>query len=87
VLLPAICLAARRLHDIGKSGWWQLVLFIPFLGFLLLLYWLVQPTGTEANQFGQPTASTDQGEGGVPPTTLEKVQESSAPLAEDNSRL
>ena len=28
---PAIAVGARRLHDVGKSGWWQL-LIITFIG-------------------------------------------------------
>jgi uncharacterized membrane protein YhaH (DUF805 family) len=39
VMLPTICLSIRRLHDIGKSGWWlmlPLVSFIGVLGFLVL---------------------------------------------------
>jgi uncharacterized membrane protein YhaH (DUF805 family) len=50
-LLPYLAVAARRLHDIGKSGWWQLVGFIPLLGWIVMIYWLVQPS-EEANRFG-----------------------------------
>ena len=42
LLLPALAAGARRLHDIGKSGWWQLLL-LTGIGFLLLIYWWVQP--------------------------------------------
>jgi uncharacterized membrane protein YhaH (DUF805 family) len=44
--------AARRLHDIGKSGWWQLLAFIPLIGWLVLLYWYVQPTHAGSNPYG-----------------------------------
>lgn len=44
VLLPGIAVATRRLHDVGRSGWWQLLLFIPMIGLLVLLYWVVQPS-------------------------------------------
>ena len=43
LLLPALAVGTRRLHDIGKSGWWQL-LTLTGLGLLLLIYWWVQPT-------------------------------------------
>lgn len=43
LLLPSLAVGARRLHDIGKSGWWQL-LIITGIGFLVLIYWWVQPT-------------------------------------------
>ena len=37
VFVPSIAICARRLHDIGKSGWWQLLSFIPVLGWILLI--------------------------------------------------
>ena len=42
VLLPALSVGARRLHDIGKSGWWQLIM-LTGIGLLLLIYWWAQP--------------------------------------------
>lgn len=40
-LLPYIAVTARRLHDIDKSGWMQLVGLIPLVGWIFLLIWLV----------------------------------------------
>ena len=37
VLLPSIAVAIRRLHDIGRSGWWLLIGFVPVVGGLVLL--------------------------------------------------
>lgn len=54
-LLPFLAVAARRLHDIGKSGWWQLVGFIPLLGWIVMIYWTVQP-GEADNAYGPATA-------------------------------
>jgi uncharacterized membrane protein YhaH (DUF805 family) len=51
ILVPSIAAAARRLHDIGKSGWWQLVGFIPLLGLILMIYWTVQPSQGD-NEYG-----------------------------------
>lgn len=42
LLLPALAVGARRLHDIGKSGWWQLIA-LTVIGLLVLIYWWVQP--------------------------------------------
>ena len=43
LLLPALAVGVRRLHDIGKSGWWHL-LVLTGIGLLVLVYWWVQPT-------------------------------------------
>ena len=29
-LLPMIAVGARRLHDTNRSGWWQLLVLVPF---------------------------------------------------------
>src|SRR5688500_6573983 len=57
LLLPALGVGARRLHDIGKSGWFQLLWFIPIIGWGILIYWGVQPSGP-ANDFGAPAEAT-----------------------------
>ena len=36
LLIPLLAVGTRRLHDIGLSGWWQL-LYLTFFGALLLL--------------------------------------------------
>lgn len=38
-ILPNIAVSVRRLHDLGKSGWWWWIIFIPLIGFILLLVW------------------------------------------------
>ena len=40
-LLPGIAVSARRLHDIGKTGWWLLLNFIPLIGPLVLFIFAV----------------------------------------------
>lgn len=50
LMLPALAAGARRLHDIGKSGWWQL-LMLTGIGYLVLLYWWVQPTADDVIPF------------------------------------
>ena len=42
-LLPSITLIIRRMHDIGKSGFYIFVLFIPF-GFIWYLYLVTRPS-------------------------------------------
>lgn len=56
VLIPSISVGVRRLHDINKSGWWYLLLFIPLIGPLVLLYWAIQPGDAHSNTYGDPEA-------------------------------
>ncbi len=51
-LLPALGVSVRRLHDHGRSGWWLLVALLPVLGWLLLLYFMLQRGDAQANRFG-----------------------------------
>lgn len=44
VLLPSIGIGIRRLHDIGKSGWWLLIGLIPFVGWIILIWFYATPT-------------------------------------------
>lgn len=55
ILLPSLAVGARRLHDIGKSGWWLLVNLIPLVGWLVLLYFMVQPSQAGSNEYGPGT--------------------------------
>ena len=41
--LPSLGLGIRRLHDLGKSGWWTLLVFLPIIGALVLIFWAAQP--------------------------------------------
>ncbi|WP_394755545.1 DUF805 domain-containing protein [Rhodoferax sp.] len=51
-LLPYIAVTARRLHDTDRSGWLQLLGFIPIIGWVLLIYWCSQE-GKSPNRFVQ----------------------------------
>jgi uncharacterized membrane protein YhaH (DUF805 family) len=53
LLLPGTGVGVRRLHDVGRSGWWMLLYFVPLIGFLVLLYWNVQPSQPHANAYGE----------------------------------
>lgn len=41
-LLPYVAVSTRRLHDVDKSGWMQLIGFIPIIGWILVIVWLAQ---------------------------------------------
>ena len=59
LLLPSLSVGARRMHDIGKSGWFQLIWLIPLLGWAVMIYFLVQPTSAGANQYGEGPATAE----------------------------
>lgn len=52
MLLPTLGVAVRRLHDIGKSGWWLLVGFVPLIGGLVLLVFAVRDSDAGDNAYG-----------------------------------
>ncbi|MDB4163744.1 DUF805 domain-containing protein [Flavobacteriaceae bacterium] len=40
--IPTIALTVRRLHDTGKSGWWYLIVLVPYLGnFVIFIFTLI----------------------------------------------
>ena len=50
-LIPQYAVGARRLHDTGRSGWLQLLGLVPFVG-LILIYWWVLEGDQGTNQYG-----------------------------------
>ena len=56
LVLPSLGVGARRLHDMGKSGWYLLIHLIPVIGILVLIYFWVQPPQAESNNYGAPPA-------------------------------
>lgn len=53
VLVPSIAVAVRRLHDIGKSGWWYFIALVPLIGGIWLLVLFVTDGNKGANEFGE----------------------------------
>ncbi len=53
-IVPTIAVSVRRLHDIGKTGWWVLLHLIPVIGFLVMLYFYVQRSEDGPNEYGPP---------------------------------
>jgi uncharacterized membrane protein YhaH (DUF805 family) len=52
VLCPGTAVAIRRLHDTGRSGFWLLITFVPCIGVIVLLVFLIQDSEPNANQHG-----------------------------------
>jgi len=53
LLVPSIAVAVRRLHDIGKSGWWLLLGLVPVVGVLVLIYLYAQDSQKGENAYGR----------------------------------
>jgi uncharacterized membrane protein YhaH (DUF805 family) len=52
LLIPSLAVGVRRLHDIGKSGWWLLIGLIPLVGAIVLLVFACQDSQPGTNQWG-----------------------------------
>ena len=52
VMLPSLALVVRRLHDIGKSGWYYFVSFIPIVGSIWILVLLATDSQYGPNEYG-----------------------------------
>ncbi len=59
ILLPQLGLGVRRLHDIGKSGWYWLIALIPIVGWIIVIIWFAKEGDPNENQYGPvPTIPT-----------------------------
>lgn len=52
VLPPRLAVTVRRLHDVGKSGWWMCIALVPVIGAIWLLVLLARDSQPGANQYG-----------------------------------
>lgn len=53
--IPGLAVSVRRLHDIGRSGWWIFLVFT-VVGIIPLIYWACQPGTPGPNEHGPATA-------------------------------
>ncbi len=51
--IPSVTIVTRRLHDRGKSGWWQL-LILTGIGVFLVFFWCFYASNPFANKYGPP---------------------------------
>ena len=59
VIVPYLAVIFRRLHDTDRSGWWILIAFIPLVGIIVLLVFLILKGNEGDNRFGpDPKAET-----------------------------
>jgi uncharacterized membrane protein YhaH (DUF805 family) len=52
VIIPGLAVSVRRLHDIGRSGWWLLISLLPIIGFIVLIVFYVTKSDGP-NEYGQ----------------------------------
>ncbi len=53
MLIPAIAVGVRRLHDVGKSGWMLLIALIPIIGTIWVLVLLLLDSNPGVNEYGE----------------------------------
>lgn len=52
VLIPSLAVGARRLHDTGRSGWWQLIYLVPLVGLIVMIVFTAQEGAAGDNKYG-----------------------------------
>lgn len=52
VLIPALAVAVRRLHDTNRSGWWLLIGLVPCVGIIILIVFYATPGMPTDNDHG-----------------------------------
>jgi uncharacterized membrane protein YhaH (DUF805 family) len=67
--LPSLAIMVRRLHDIGRSGWWYFIAFVPFVGGIVLLIFTLLDSEPGPNLYG-PNPKGVQAFGPMPPYTM-----------------
>ena len=61
VLVPSLALGARRLHDINRTGWWLLLIFVVVIGWIVLIVWAIKQGDKGPNKYGpDPRHATSQ---------------------------
>lgn len=79
VLLPSIAVSVRRLHDIGRSGWWLLIALVPFIGVIVLLIFYLLDSQSGENKYGPNPKGVVAVQAVVPEPVAQDSTSSSAP--------
>ena len=61
VFIPGLAVTVRRLHDVGKSGWFYLIIFIPIIGAIWLLVLMCTIGEYDENEYGPNPADLELG--------------------------
>ena len=68
VWIPSLAVSMRRLHDIGRSGWWLLIGLIPWIGWIATLIWYLSDSKAGENKYGPNPKLTE-----VSPTEIDSL--------------
>ena len=59
VLLPSLGVGIRRLHDTNRTGWWYLLVFLPIIGWIVLIVFLAMASDPGSNNYGPNPQNPD----------------------------
>ena len=65
VLLPSLGVGIRRLHDTNRTGWWYLLVFIPVIGWIVLIVFLAMASDPGSNNYGPNPQNAGRGAAGM----------------------
>jgi uncharacterized membrane protein YhaH (DUF805 family) len=52
LLIPGLAVWTRRMHDLDRTGWWWLLMFVPVIGWMILLVWACTRGTRGPNRYG-----------------------------------
>lgn len=53
VFVPSVAVGVRRLHDTNRTGWWLLIMFLPLIGAIVIIVFMVLDSDDVKNQYGE----------------------------------
>ena len=71
---PSIAVSVRRLHDIGRSGWWYLICMVPIIGEVFLIVYWASPGDKGSNRYGPNPNQRTQNPQQTPDTETQAVR-------------
>ncbi|CCN34459.1 conserved hypothetical protein [Vibrio nigripulchritudo SO65] len=60
LIVPGIAVNVRRLHDIGRTGWWVLIALVPFIGWAVLIIFAATEGVKGGNEYGADPKESDE---------------------------
>ncbi|MBA3446819.1 MAG: DUF805 domain-containing protein [Pseudaminobacter sp.] len=72
IIIPSIAITVRRIHDIGLSGWFYLLILVPTIGSLILFVFTLIPSQKHGNKWGAVPEGIE-----IPPPFVPAIPETS----------